>query len=284
MLFRTKHITLYLQCDSVELQFILNDLPGNDFNELFRAVEKFKKSDTTDQLGRAPPFYYISGLPESYYKRLFPHQSVHLFHSSYCLHWRSQVPGGRDAYLNKDNIYITYTTTLAEVKQFQEQFHKDFSLFLKLRHEELVYGGKMVLIFLGREDEDACNGDLNKLFGLVARSLQSLVLKGLVEKQKLESFNLPVYGPSVAEVKEVVMQSKLFSMDQIKLFEANWDPFDDSEGDDVHDIACSSLNIARGLRSVLKSLIASHFEEAIAKHLEVEKTKYALIATSLKKI
>ena len=77
--------------DPVELQFILNDLPGNDFNELFRAVEKFKKSDTTDQLGRAPPFYYISGLPESYYKRLFPHQSVHLFHSSYCLHWRSQV-------------------------------------------------------------------------------------------------------------------------------------------------------------------------------------------------
>jgi len=40
-----------------------------------------------------------------------------------------------------------------------------------------VYGGKMVLIFLGREDEDAYNGDLNKLFGLVARSLQSLVLK-----------------------------------------------------------------------------------------------------------
>jgi len=83
------------QCKSsdgdVELQFILNDLPGNDFNELFRAVEKFKKSDTTDQLGRAPPFYYISGLPESYYKRLFPHQSVHLFHSSYCLHWRSNV-------------------------------------------------------------------------------------------------------------------------------------------------------------------------------------------------
>ena len=114
--------------------------------------------------------------------------------------------------------------------------------------------------------------------------------------KKLESFNLPVYGPSVAEVKEVVMQSKLFSMDQIKLFEANWDPFDDSEGDDVHDIACSSLNIARGLRSVLKSLIASHFGEAIvdalfvefrslvSKHLEVEKTKYALIATSLKKI
>lgn len=35
----------------------------------------------------------------------------------------------------------------------------------------------MVLVFLGRKDEDVYNGDLNQLFGLVARSLQSLVLK-----------------------------------------------------------------------------------------------------------
>ncbi|PUZ69418.1 hypothetical protein GQ55_2G106700 [Panicum hallii var. hallii] len=286
--------------DPVELQFFLNDLPGNDFNELFRALEKFKKSNIADQPGHAPPFYYVSGLPESYYNRLFPRQSVHIFHSSYCLHWRSQVPKGIDAsretYLNEDNIYITNTTTPDEVKQFQEQFHNDFSLFLKLRHEELVYGGKMVLVFLGRKDEDVYNGDLNQLFGLVARSLQSLVLKDLVEKEKLESFHLPVYGPSVAEVKEVVMQSKIFNMDQITLFEANWDPFDDSEGCDVHDSTRSSLNVAKCIRSVLKSLIVSYFGEAIldalfvefrclvAKHLEEEKTKFAVIATSLKKI
>jgi hypothetical protein len=63
------------------------------------------------------------------------------------------------------------------VKQFQKQFHKDFSLFLKLHHEELVHGGQMVLIFLGRKNEDVYSGDLNQLFALVARSLQSLVLK-----------------------------------------------------------------------------------------------------------
>jgi hypothetical protein len=65
-------------------------------------------------------------------------------------------------------------------KQFQKQFHKDFSLFLKLRHEELVNGGQMVLIFLGRKNEDVYDGDLNQLFALVARSLQSLVLKVVV--------------------------------------------------------------------------------------------------------
>jgi hypothetical protein len=40
-----------------------------------------------------------------------------------------------------------------------------------------VYGGKMVLTFFGRKDKDVYNGDFNKLFGLVAISLQSLVAK-----------------------------------------------------------------------------------------------------------
>ena len=76
------------------------------------------------------------------------------------LHARNETP------LNKDNIYITKTTPSFVVKCFQEQFHKDFSLFLKLRHEELVYGGKMVLTFVGRKDEDVYNGDMNQLYGL----------------------------------------------------------------------------------------------------------------------
>ncbi|AQK68342.1 Salicylate/benzoate carboxyl methyltransferase [Zea mays] len=192
----------------VELQFVLNDLPGNDFNHLFRSVEEEFRRAAGCERGPPPPPYYVMGLPESYYNRLFPRQSVHLFHSSYCLHWRSQEPEGLEAWrkpcLNEDNIYIARTTAPSVAKLFQEQFQKDFSLFLKLRHEELVHGGRMVLIFLGRKNEDVYSGDLNQLFALVATALQSLVSKGLVEKEKLESFNLPIYGPSVGEVKDLV--------------------------------------------------------------------------------
>jgi len=64
--------------DPVELQF-------------FRSIQTFKRSVATNETTRVPPLYYISGLPETYYSRLFPCESVHLFHSEYCLHWRSKV-------------------------------------------------------------------------------------------------------------------------------------------------------------------------------------------------
>jgi len=84
-------------------------------------------------------------------------------------------------------------------------------------------------------------------------------------------------------------------MDLIKQFEMNWDPFDDSEGDDVEDTARSSMNIAKLIRSVLKPLIVRHFGETIidtwftefrslvAEHLEKEKTKFTTTIMSLKK-
>uniref|UniRef100_A0A0D3GER8 Uncharacterized protein n=1 Tax=Oryza barthii TaxID=65489 RepID=A0A0D3GER8_9ORYZ len=287
------------QIDLMDLQFFLNDLPGNDFNHLFRTLETFKKANETNHEGEIVPAYYICGVPGSYYTRLFPQQTIHLFHSSISLHWLSQVPeelnGRKKVYLNEENIYITKTTPQSVVKLFQEQFYKDFSLFLTLRHEELVLGGQMVLTFCGRKDEDARSGsELNNLFGLLAQSLQSLVAEGLVEKENLESFNLPLYGPSVGEVDEIVKNVNLFEMDHINLFECNWDPYDDSQGDIVHDSALSGMNVAKCIRAALQPLIASYFGDIlnalfeeyahrVAKHLEKEKGKFAFIVVSLRK-
>ncbi|XP_044969566.1 anthranilate O-methyltransferase 1-like [Hordeum vulgare subsp. vulgare] len=284
----------------VELQFFLNDLPGNDFNHVFGSLERFKKMTAAEHKENTlvPPFY-IAGLPGSYYTRLFPRQSCHLFHSSYCLHWRSQVPagleGGRE-YLNEGNIYIAKTTPAVVAELYRQQFQKDMLLFLKLRYEELVVGGQMVLTFLGRKYEDIYNkGYLNHPCGLLARSLQSLVEEGLVKKEKLDSFNLPIYTPSVNEVVAVVAQTGSFNVSHIKLFESNWDPHDDSKGDEVQNSVQSGINIAKCLRAVFESLLASHFGESllnklfekcayyVAEHLQWGEGKYLLICVSLKR-
>uniref|UniRef100_A0A453RFA4 Benzoate carboxyl methyltransferase n=1 Tax=Aegilops tauschii subsp. strangulata TaxID=200361 RepID=A0A453RFA4_AEGTS len=241
---------------AVEVQFFLNDLPGNDFNLVFRSLEQLE-----DLGGKETQPYYVAGLPGSYYTKLFPSRSVHFFHSSYSLMWRSK-----------------------------------FELFLTLRSRELVNGGRMLLTFLGRNSEEMMmHGDVSTLFELVAKSLQSLVLKGRVEKEKLDSFNLPYYAPSVKEVKALINESKLFDIEHVRLFQSNWDPQDDLDSDVVLDCASSGANVAKCIRAVLEPLIVDHFgvdiiEElfmvyasVVAKHLEKAKAKYPIIVASLKK-
>jgi jasmonate O-methyltransferase len=158
------------------VQFFLNDLPGNDFNLVFQSLELFKKLAAKDKEDALPP-YYVAGLPGSFYTRLFPDRCVHLFHSSYCLMWRSKVPdelaGG--AVLNEGNMYIWETTPPAVLALYRRQFQEDFSLFLRLRHRELVVGGQMLLAFLGRKNKDVLRGEVSYMWGLLAQALQSLV-------------------------------------------------------------------------------------------------------------
>jgi SAM dependent carboxyl methyltransferase len=92
------------------------------------------------------------------------------------------VPNGlknktNDVYPNKGNIYIGKTSPPLVVKLYQDQFTRDFSLFLKLRFNELVPSGRMVLAFLGRKNKDICSGELSTLWELVYESLNSMVVE-----------------------------------------------------------------------------------------------------------
>ena len=98
------------------------------------------------------------------------------------------------------------------------------------------------------------------------------------------------------EVKAIVEQSQQFRMNHIKLFETNWDPYDDSQGNDVRNSAQSGINSSKSLRAVMEPLFASHFGESVLDelfkkfayyvevHLDKEKTKYSVITLSLTRI
>ncbi|KAJ1699857.1 hypothetical protein LUZ63_008369 [Rhynchospora breviuscula] len=282
-----------------EMQFFLNDLPGNDFNNIFQLLSSLKESVRADKNTSSVP-HFVAGLPGSFYGRLFPSQSVHFFHSSNSLHWISQVPEGLESngncvHLNKGNIYIGKTSPPLVVKFYQDQFRRDFSLFLKLRFNELVPGGQMVLAFSGRKKRDIYNGELSIIWGLLSESLNSMVLEGLVKEETFDSFNPPFYAPSMEETKAVVDEQGLFEIRDIQMFESNWDPYDDSDEHIVSDNIKTGVNYARCIRSVLEPMIASHFGAAIvdelfsrfamnvANHLLKENTKLPILALRLKK-
>ncbi|PNX97229.1 salicylate O-methyltransferase-like protein [Trifolium pratense] len=161
---------------SPEYKIFLNDLPGNDFNSVFKSLDNFKNKLRDEIETEMGPCYFF-GVPGSFYDRIFPNQSLHFVHSSYSLHWLSKVPNGVDN--NKSNIYVTNTSPSNVLKAYYEQFHIDFSLFLKYRAQELVEGGCMILTFLGRESDDPLALGKGSSYGweLLAMALNDMVVE-----------------------------------------------------------------------------------------------------------
>ena len=75
-----------------QCQVFFNDLPASDFNSLFRILPSFSaNTDLQNQEGVAERPYFAAGVPGSFYGRLFPDKALHFVHSSFSLHWLSQV-------------------------------------------------------------------------------------------------------------------------------------------------------------------------------------------------
>ncbi|XP_042503377.1 probable jasmonic acid carboxyl methyltransferase 1 [Macadamia integrifolia] len=78
-----------LNCKTPEFQVFLNDLPSNDFNNIFKTLLAFYeqlKKEKGENFGPCS----ITGLPGSFYDWLFPSNTIDFLHSSYRVHWLSQ--------------------------------------------------------------------------------------------------------------------------------------------------------------------------------------------------
>ncbi|KDP29938.1 hypothetical protein JCGZ_18507 [Jatropha curcas] len=73
------------------LQVFLNDIPGNDFNTIFRSIVPIFEQKLKKEKGSKFEACFIAAMAGSFYGRLFPLRSLHFVHSSYSVHWLSQV-------------------------------------------------------------------------------------------------------------------------------------------------------------------------------------------------
>lgn len=118
----------------------------------------------------------------------------------------------------------------------------------------------------------------------------------MIEEDKLVTFNLPRYAPSMEEVKAVIHGDGLLDVEEAQVFEANWDAFDDSDDDSAaFDSDLSGKNVAKYVRAAVQPLISEQFGDAIldelfsryaanvSRHLLQQKTKHSVFVISLKK-
>ncbi|CAH8379803.1 unnamed protein product [Eruca vesicaria subsp. sativa] len=238
-----------------EIDCCLNDLHGNDFNTTFKFLTCFN-----DKLISKTPCF-VSGVPGSFYSRLFPRKSLHFIHSNYSLHYLSKVPDGLEK--NKISVYITSSSSQSDYKAYMNQFHKDFRTFLRMRSEEMVSNGRMVLTLIGRKTlDDPLYRDCCHFMTLLSDSLRDLVSEGLVSASKANSFKMPYYDPTEREVKEIIRNEGSF---QINDLEAH--PFD--LGHCKGESSLQSAGAKPGekeancMRAVSEKMLLAHFQDAI---------------------
>uniref|UniRef100_A0A0E0HPP8 Jasmonate O-methyltransferase n=1 Tax=Oryza nivara TaxID=4536 RepID=A0A0E0HPP8_ORYNI len=199
-----------------EVCVFLNDLPSNDFNSVAKSLATLKHSygDLDDPV----VITGIGMIPGSFYERLFPCGSLHFVCSSNSLHWLSK-------------------------------FRKDFTQFLSLRAQELVTGGRMVISLYGRCSENPISRS-NQAWQVVAVALNDMASRGIIDKEKLDSFYIPLYAPLENEVNEIIEDEGSFEIN--KMLVRN--PFSGMD-----DATVSPKMIALSIRAVFESTVVLHF-------------------------
>ncbi|XP_074310464.1 putative jasmonic acid carboxyl methyltransferase 2 [Silene latifolia] len=234
----------------------LNDLPGNDFNTLFNLIPNFNQNLQEAKGSHFGPCF-VSGIPKSFYGRVFPDNFLHFVHSSYSIHWLSQVPrelvSENGEALNKGNIYITKISPPEIHTAYYAQFERDFTLFLRSRSREMVSGGGMVMVLIGSINSD----EPDTMLELLGSTLQDMVLEDVIEQEKLDKFNMPFYAPTVEEVRKLVEAEGSFALNKLEAFTIDWSV------DTSQNFETRAKFVAKTIRAVTEPSLETTFSPAI---------------------
>ncbi|KAK7321771.1 hypothetical protein VNO77_32697 [Canavalia gladiata] len=278
-----------------ELVVHLNDLFTNDFNNIFGSLPSFYRKQRQEKENGFGSCCFISAVPGTFYGRLFPSKTLHFVHSSSSLHWLSRVPAGLEdsgRALNKGKIFISKSSPQCVLDAYSQQFKNDFSLFLVSRSQEMVAKGRMVLSLMGRESMDPTTPHSCYHWELLAQALMSLVSEGLVEEEKVDSFDAPYYAPCLEEIKLEIQKEGSFVVESDEAFEIDWDGGMESQSDSPRR---SGERVAKTIRAVVESMLESHFgchiidelfqryAELVEDHLSKSRTNYINLVISLVK-
>ncbi|CAL9031661.1 unnamed protein product [Prunus brigantina] len=184
-----------------------------------------------------------------------------MVHSSYATHWLSRVPkevaDRNTPAWNKGRIYYSNSTDEV-VRAYEAQYAEDMEYFLHVRAQEIVHGGLMLLIIIGRPNGTPHSDSwANITFQILGSCLMDLARKGIVSEETVDSFNVPMYCMSPQEVEAALERNGCFSIESIESLPAVKPP---------DNVSMTQL-FASHMRAAGEGLIKHHFGEEILDEL-----------------
>uniref|UniRef100_A0A0R0IDD3 Jasmonate O-methyltransferase n=1 Tax=Glycine max TaxID=3847 RepID=A0A0R0IDD3_SOYBN len=182
--------------------------------------------------------------------------------------------------LNKGHCYVVNKSPPVVYNSYLKQFQQDFKLFLKSRSEELVPGGAIVLVLLGRNEIPRRNG-----WELISLILNDMFLEGLIEEEKLDSFNIPVYEPTLEEIRHAIQEEGSFVVLRLEILIL---PLDEglNEGGDDSFLAgnIKAELIAKHMRAILEPLLSTKFGAEVINELFIRYEKKTMQLMEVEKL
>ncbi|KAL6624656.1 hypothetical protein ACP70R_031977 [Stipagrostis hirtigluma subsp. patula] len=255
------------EAPSPELHVFLNDLPGNDFNAVFRLLPSSPL---------AGGGCFVSAWPGSFYGRLFPEASLDYVVSSSSLHFLSKAPkmvkgingraSGEEDHLNKGRLYISERSPAAVLEAYRRQFQSDLSAFLACRAAETKPGGLLLLTFVARRTPLPTAHDCY-LWDLLADALMDMAAADLVDEEQVHGFNAPYYAPCPGDLAQVIGEDGSFAVKAMQLFETSRRQLlsrpatkDAADDDDEEELPRKlAVETARTIRAVVEPMLRAHF-------------------------
>ena len=98
-------------------------------------------------------------------------------------------------------------------------------------------------------------------------------MQNLIEKAKVESFNLPFYTAREEEVREIIKEEGSFRVEKFESLKTSWNgssSFDDEEGNgSFRDDADRAEYLTKGVRAIFEPLLKAHFGEEMVDEIFV---------------
>tara|TARA_R110002095_G_scaffold147250_6_gene127401 strand:+ start:4981 stop:6066 length:1086 start_codon:yes stop_codon:yes gene_type:complete len=176
---------------------LFDDLPTNDFNQLF--LNLFPP----DRTAFSAPDVYPAAVGGSAFGRLVPPRSLHLATTFNAIGFFETKPTARlphfilamhpNSHAPREGVAVTDS----ELKPFQEQAHQDLCRFYAARAEELASGGKLLVQVFGRNETRSTG------FGIcdvLSDALLDFVEAEMLPRSFYEAFVFPAYYRSVEEL------------------------------------------------------------------------------------